>query len=107
MVWVIPYDSPRALAITGALSAILTGESYATSAEMASQVGTFPKYEENAEQMLRVMRNHKRAAYNAPASEYEELSVVPMGIDPSLCPPYLLAAAHEAWDRAVELGEKH
>ena len=107
MVWGIPYDSPRALAITGALSAILTGISYATSAEMASQVGTFPKYEENAENMLRVMRNHRRAAYNAPASEYEDLSVVPMGIDPSLCPPYLLAAAHEAWDRAVDLGEKH
>ena len=107
MVSGIPYDSPRALAITGAISAILTGESYATSAEMASQVGSFPKYHENAEHMLRVMRNHRRAAYNAPASEYEDVSVVPMGIDQSLCPPYLLAAARDCWDRALELGEKH
>jgi ribonucleoside-diphosphate reductase alpha chain len=107
MVSGIPYDSPRALAISGALSAILTGESYATSADMASQVGPFPKYQENADHMLRVMRNHRRAAYNAPASEYEEVSVVPMGIDQSLCPPYLLAAARDSWDRALELGEKH
>src|SRR4029077_5796945 len=86
---------------------ILTGESYATSALMASEVGPFPKYHENAEHMLRVIRNHRRAAYNAPASEYEELSVVPMGIDQSLCPPYLLAAARAAWDRALALGEAH
>jgi ribonucleoside-diphosphate reductase alpha chain len=107
MVSGIPYDSPRALAISGAVSSILTGESYATSAEMASQVGPFPRYRENADDMLRVIRNHRRAAYDAPASEYEELSVVPMGIDQSLCPPYLLAAARECWDRALELGEKH
>src|SRR5579872_112446 len=93
--------------MTGALSAILTGESYATSAEMASEVGPFPRYKENADAMLRVMRNHRRAAYNANAAEYEAVSVVPVGIDPSLCPPYLLSAAREAWDRAVALGEEH
>jgi ribonucleoside-diphosphate reductase alpha chain len=53
------------------------------------------------------MRNHRRAAYNAPGAEYEEVSVVPMGIDASLCPPYLLAAARASWDRALELGEQH
>ncbi len=107
MVSGIPYDSPRALAVTGALSAILTGESYATSAEMARDLGPFPRFKDNADAMLRVMRNHRRAAYNAIAAEYEELSVVPMGIDPSLCPPYLLAAARESWDNAVALGEQH
>ncbi len=107
MVSGIPYDSPRALAITGAITAILTGESYATSARMASEVGPFPKYHENTESMLRVIRNHRRAAYNAPAAEYEDLSVLPMGIDQSLCPPYLLAAARDSWDLALELGEKH
>jgi ribonucleoside-diphosphate reductase alpha chain len=107
MVSGIPYDSPRALAISGALSAMLTGESYATSAEMARDLGPFPRYKENADNMLRVMRNHKRAAYNATASEYEGLAVIPMGIDPSLAPPYLLAAARESWDRAVALGEQH
>jgi ribonucleoside-diphosphate reductase alpha chain len=107
MVAGIPYDSSRALAISGAISAILTGESYATSAEMAGELGPFARYSENADDMLRVMRNHRRAAYNAPASEYEELSVVPMGIEPALCPPYLLAAARESWDKALELGEQH
>jgi ribonucleoside-diphosphate reductase alpha chain len=107
MVQGIPYDSPRALAISGAISAILTGESYAASADMASELGPFPRYKENAEHMLRVMRNHRRAAYNVSASEYEDVSVVPMGIDQSLCPPYLLSAARECWDVAVALGEKH
>ncbi len=107
MVSGIPYDSPRALAIAGAISSILTGESYATSADMARELGAFPRYKENAEHMLRVMRNHRRAAYNAPAGEYEQLSVVPMGIDASLCPPYLLAAARECWDQAIETGEQY
>jgi ribonucleoside-diphosphate reductase alpha chain len=107
MVSGIPYDSPRALAIAGAISAILTGESYAASAEMARELGPFPRYKENLEQMLRVMRNHRRAAYNQSGSEYEELSVVPMGIDQALCPPYLLSAARECWDIAVDLGEQH
>jgi ribonucleoside-diphosphate reductase alpha chain len=107
MVSGIPYDSPRALAIAGAISAMLTGESYATSAEMARDLGPFPRYKENTEAMLRVMRNHRRAAYNATASEYEELPVIPMGIDPSLAPPYLLAAARDSWDRAVALGEQY
>jgi len=107
MVSGIPYDSPRALAIAGAISAILTGESYAASAVMAGELGPFSRYKENAEHMLRVMRNHRRAAYNAAASEYEKLSVVPIGIDASLCPPYLLAAARASWDEAVGLGEQH
>ncbi|MBC5806396.1 MAG: adenosylcobalamin-dependent ribonucleoside-diphosphate reductase [Candidatus Eremiobacter antarcticus] len=107
MVSGIPYDSPRALALTGAISAILTGESYAASAEMASHLGPFSRYKENAEPMLRVMRNHRRAAYNAAASEYEGLSVVPMGVDAGLCPPYILSAARECWDRAVALGERY
>ena len=107
MVSGIPYDSPRALAIAGAISAILTGEAYATSAEMAGELGPFPRYRENAEHMLRVMRNHRRVTYNAQSAEYEGLSVIPMGIDAALCPPYLLSAARECWDRALALGEKH
>jgi len=107
MVSGIPYDSPRALAICGAITAILTGESYATSAEMARELGPFPRYKENADAMLRVIRNHRRAAYNAPAQEYEQLRIVPMGIDQTLCPPYLLAAARDCWDRALELGEQY
>jgi ribonucleoside-diphosphate reductase alpha chain len=107
MVQGIPYDSPAALAWTGALSAILTGESYATSAELAAGLGTFPRFAENREAMLRVVRNHRRAAYAAPADDYEALSVLPTPIDEAECPPELLGAARAAWDRALELGEAH
>lgn len=102
----VPYDSPEALAFTGAVTALLTGESYRTSAEMAGFLGTFKKYDENSTDMLRVMKNHRRAAYNAPAEEYEGLTITPMGIDESHCPDYLLKAARGVWDQAVTLGEK-
>jgi ribonucleoside-diphosphate reductase alpha chain len=103
----IPYASPKAYAIAGALTAVLTGEAYATSAEMAKELGTFPGYERNKEPMLRVIRNHRRAAYHASASEYEDITIAPAGIDPQACPRELLQSARECWDRAVVLGEKH
>jgi ribonucleoside-diphosphate reductase alpha chain len=103
----IPYDSPEGRAWTGALTAIMTGEAYATSAEMAEQLGPFPRFKRNRKGMLRVIRNHRRAAYDAPASEYEGLSVTPEGIESDCCPSYLVQAARDAWDRALELGEKH
>ncbi|RPI16019.1 MAG: vitamin B12-dependent ribonucleotide reductase [Ignavibacteriae bacterium] len=103
----IPYDSSEALAITGALTAILHMHSYATSAEMAMELGTFLRYKENEQDMLRVLRNHRRAAYNAPQNEYEKLSIYPMGINKKFCPDDLLEAAREDADRAIELGEKH
>jgi ribonucleoside-diphosphate reductase alpha chain len=103
----IPYDSPEGLAVAAALTAILTGESYATSAEMAGELGPFSQFAKNRQPMLRVMRNHRRAAYGAPSGEYEGLSVLPVPIDPAACPSDLLRASREAWDRAVALGEKH
>ena len=103
----IPYDSPRALAMCGAITAILTGESYATSAELASELGPFPGFAKNRDAMLRVMRNHRRAAYDAPPTEYEGLTVKPLAIDPRQSPADLLAAARECWDRAYALGERH
>jgi ribonucleoside-diphosphate reductase alpha chain len=103
----IPYASPKAYALAGALSAILCGEAYATSAEMAKELGAFPLYDKNRDSMLQVIRNHRRAAYHASASEYEGLSVTPVGIDPQICPPDLLEASRECWDRALSLGEKH
>lgn len=106
MVGGIPYDSPRAFAIAGAISALLTGESYRTSAELASELGAFPEYEKNKEAMLRVIRNHHRAAYNLQADEYENLTIIPRGIKAELCPEELLIAARESWDKAIELGEK-
>ncbi|MCX6140804.1 MAG: vitamin B12-dependent ribonucleotide reductase [Candidatus Kapabacteria bacterium] len=103
----IPYDSPKALALCGAITSIMTGESYATSAEMARDVKPFPKFKSNREDMLRVIRNHRRAAYNAGEAEYEGLTIKPQGIDPNHCPDELLEAARLAWDRALELGEQH
>lgn len=101
----IPYDSEKANAICGSITAILTGTSYATSAEMAQHLGPFREYEKNKEDMMRVMRNHRYAAYNA--TEYENLSIKPVGIDPKFCPDYLLTAACDSWDQAVMLGEKY
>ena len=104
MVSGIPYDSEEARAIAGAITAIMTGIAYKTSAEIASHLGPFARFEENREDMMRVMRNHRLAAYDA--DEYEQLSIKPQGIHAKYCPDYLLKAACTAWDEAVELGEK-
>ena len=103
----IPYDSKEAYAIAGALTAIMHMKAYATSAEMAKELGTFPKFEENKDAMLRVIRNHRRAAYNVPKEEYEGLTIYPMGINPEYCPSDLLKAAREDSDIALQLGEKY
>ncbi len=103
----IPYDSEKGRAICAALTAILTGESYAASAEMAEHLGTFPGYSKNKQHMLRVMRNHRRAAYDAPVREYESLGVPPVGINQKECPEDMLQAAKEAWDKALSQGEKY
>ncbi len=103
----VPYDSPQALSIAGAISAMMTGEAYAASAEIASHLGAFPGYERNKDHMLRVIRNHRRAAYNAPVSEYEGLTITPMGIDPKSAPEYLVKAARDAWDRALQWGKDY
>ncbi len=117
----IAYDSEKGRAICAALTAILTGESYATSAEMARELGAFPGYEKNKSDMLRVMRNHRRAAYNATRShgrqsvgDFENLDIKPVGIDHAqfnasdpLASRELLHASLECWDRALQLGERH
>ena len=106
MVSGIAYDSEEARGIAGAITAIMTGVSYKTSAEMASFLGAFDKYEENKTHMLRVMRNHRAAAYDA-TEAYEGIQIKPQGINAKYCPDYLLKAATKAWDDAVQLGEKY
>ncbi len=101
----IPYDSDQGRTIAGALTATLTGVAYATSAEMAAARGPFPKFAENREHMLRVIRNHRRAAYNQ--DDFEGVHHHVMGIDPTVCPPDLLESARSAWDKALELGERY
>ncbi len=107
MIQGLPYDSGDSRAYAGAVTALMTGESYAASAEMAGHLGAFPEYEPNAPHMLRVIRNHRRAAYDAPKSEYEGLSVLPMPIDQEAAPQDILAAAQDSWDRALAEGEKN
>ncbi|WP_416408588.1 vitamin B12-dependent ribonucleotide reductase [Agrobacterium rosae] len=103
----IPYDSDEGRAIAGALTAIMTGVSYATSAEMAGELGPFPGFAPNRDNMLRVIRNHRRAAQGL-AYGYEGLSVNPVALIHADCTdPDLITHAVAAWDKALELGEKH
>ncbi len=106
MVSGIAYDSEEARGIAGAITAIMTGVAYSTSAELASFLGAFDKYEENKTHMLRVMRNHRAAAYDA-QDAYEGIEIKPQGINAKYCPDYLLKAATKAWDDAVQMGEKY
>ncbi|MCZ8317082.1 vitamin B12-dependent ribonucleotide reductase [Phreatobacter sp.] len=101
----IPYDSDEGRALAGVLTAVMTGISYKTSAEMAGELGPFPGYAPNREHMLRVIRNHRRAAHGESAG-YETLSVNPVPLDHANCPvPGLVAHATRAWDEALALGE--
>ncbi|MFZ5609865.1 MAG: vitamin B12-dependent ribonucleotide reductase [Pseudomonadota bacterium] len=103
----IPYDSAPGRAICAAVTAVMTGASYATSAEMAGEMGPFPGYGDNAAHMLRVIRNHRRAAHGL-ADGYEGLNTFPVPLDHAACPDKALAAAaRKAWDDALALGEAH
>ena len=101
------YDSDEGRALCGALTAIMTGVSYATSAEMAGELGPFPRYPENAEHMLRVIRNHRNAALGN-STGYENLAVKPVPLDCENCPDQdLVLLAQSSWDDALAAGEKH
>src|SRR5437667_8880938 len=108
----IPYDSDAGRQLTGTLTAILTGVSYATSAEMAKELGPFPGYKKNREHMLRVIRNHRRAAYGERAG-YEKVATPPVPLDhkgiADAHKGYAALSAHAkaAWDKALKLGEEH
>lgn len=114
----IPYDSDEATAVCGCLTAILTGRSYRMSALMAKEHGAFPGYEPEKENMLRVIRNHRRAAMGVSrdSGEYEELRITPVPIDHGLIRDHrvpienameLLHRATKTWDEALEFGEQH
>jgi ribonucleoside-diphosphate reductase alpha chain len=103
----IPYDSEAGRAICAALSAIMTGVCYATSAEMAAELGPFPRFAENREAMLRVIRNHRRAAHGH-RSGYEQMTTPPVPLDlNAVSDQQLVTHAKAAWDRALTLGEAH
>ncbi|MEK9717643.1 MAG: vitamin B12-dependent ribonucleotide reductase [Candidatus Puniceispirillum sp.] len=101
------YDSDEGRAICGAISAIMTGIAYATSAEIAKEVGPFPNHKKNAKHMMRVMENHRLAAHGK-ATGYKGLSILPVPLDIKSCPDKALTdAAKHAWDLAVDSGKKH
>jgi ribonucleoside-diphosphate reductase alpha chain len=107
MAMAIPYDSPQARSLGGALAAIMTGVSYATSAEISQELGSFRKYEKNKKHMLRVIRNHRRAAHGEKKG-YESLSTLPVPLDHSNIPfPVLSQEVKKIWDEALSMGEKH
>ena len=100
------YDSAEGRALCGALTAVMTGVSYATSAEMAAELGAFPGFDKNRDAMLRVIRNHRRAAHGQ--NDYEGVNVAPVALDGANCPDAtLVALARTAWDEALALGEQH
>ncbi|MCL1908436.1 MAG: adenosylcobalamin-dependent ribonucleoside-diphosphate reductase [Holophagaceae bacterium] len=103
----IPYDSEVGAQWCAALTAILTGDAYATSAEMAKELGPFPGYARNKEHMLRVIRNHRRAANDAPKGEYEQLSIKPQGLGEVGIPQELVLVARQSWDQALESGQRY
>ena len=103
----LSYDSHRGRAIAAAVSAVMTGTAYATSAEMARFMGPFAGYAANRDAMLRVIRNHRRAAHGE-TTGYEDLAIRPVALDAAQCPDApLVAADKQAWDRALVLGEQH
>jgi len=103
----VPYDSDEGRAICGAVSALMTGIAYATSAEMAEELGPFPGYAPNRDHMLRVIRNHRRAAHGA-VDGYENLAVPPVPLNHAHCRDAALTeAAARSWDLALELGQEH
>ncbi len=102
----IAYDSERGRGICAAITALMTGRAYATSAEMAGELGSFPRYDENASDMMRVIRNHRRAA-NGKHQGYEGLTILPVAIDDATTAetPHLYDAAVRSWDDALKHGE--
>ncbi len=101
------YDSDEGRAICGGLTALMTGIAYTTSAEMAEELGAFPRFAENREAMLRVIANHRNAAHGN-TDGYGGLSINPVPLDGESCPQAaLISAAEAAWDRAYELGCAH
>ena len=103
----LSYDSDEARALCGAITALMTGVTYATSAEMASEMGAFPNHAENADAMLRVIRNHRQAA-KGESEGYEGLSIAPVALDHARCPePAIAKAAVAAWNKAHDLGAQH
>jgi ribonucleoside-diphosphate reductase alpha chain len=103
----VPYDSAEGRAMAGAITAVMTGVAYATSAEMAKELGAFDGYDKNRSHMMRVIRNHSRAA-RGESTGYEDLSILPVPLDIANChDKEIVKSAKKAWETAILLGEKY
>ncbi|MCY4540876.1 MAG: vitamin B12-dependent ribonucleotide reductase [Rhodobacteraceae bacterium] len=101
------YDSEAGRSMCGAVTSLMSGVAYATSAELAGELGPFDGFENNRSEMLRVIRNHRRAAHGR-SSGYERLATLPQPLHASDCPDRnLVKAGRRAWDQALELGKLH
>lgn len=103
----IPYNSEVGTQWGAALTSIMTSNAYITSSLMAKELGAFAGYAKSSESMLKVMRNHRRAAYNVQKTEYENLSTIPQGLHGNGIPKDILDTARSSWDTVLELGKKH
>jgi len=101
----IAYDSDEGRSICSAITAIMTGQAYATSAELAKELSPFPGYSRNKDEMLRVIGNHRNASFDS--GGYKGLSVLPTPLDAAHCPDYLVDAARDCWDNALDWGQKY
>jgi ribonucleoside-diphosphate reductase alpha chain len=101
----LPYDSEEGFGWCAAITSLMTATAYKTSAEMARELGSFPRYSNNGEAMERVLRNHRRAAYAVPKNEYEGLTITPVTHAPSLFTQETWALARVMWDNALAIGE--
>ena len=105
MIQGIPYDSPEAMAQIGAITALMTGQVYLASTEMAKEVGPFARYAENKDSMLRVLRNHRRALIGD--KNYEKMNVSPVPVDKNYVPAEIYGRAVEVWNKLIENAEQY
>jgi len=101
------YDSEEGRNIAAAITAIMGGTTYKVSALLAKEHGAFERFEANKNHMMRVIRNHRRAAHAMDNKEYEGLTVTPQPLNKKFVDKYFVEAAKKQWDQALELGEKH
>jgi len=107
MVQGLPYDSDEGRAFASTVMSLMSGTAYATSAELSEKLGPFTRYEHNKEEMLRVIRNHRRVINSESDESYEGLTIKPVQLKEETCPDELLQAAKKSWDLALERGRVH
>ena len=103
----LAYDSPAARSFCAAVSALMTGVAYKTSAELAQELGPFEGFDADKNNMLRVIANHRQAAHGKKEG-YQDLNILPVPLDHAICPfPDVARAAADAWDAAYNQGKKY